>query len=98
MGKLILSALYAFAAWLFGELTYKAVMLGVLYFIVSWLMPLVWNYAAPFVGVDSLTGLFNAIPDSVFFFMLGLRMDVGVPLMISAYIARFLIRRLPVVG
>ncbi len=98
MGKLILSTLYAFGAWLLGEVTYKAVMLGVLYFIVSWLMPLVWSYCAPFMGVDSLTGLFNAIPDSVFFFMLGLRMDIGVPLIISAYIARFLIRRLPVVG
>ena len=98
MGKLILSALFAFGGWLFSEVAYRALLVGVLYVVISYLMPFVWNYAAPFLGASSLTSLFNAIPDSVFFFMLGLRMDVGVPLIISAYVARFLIRRLPLVG
>jgi len=94
----MLNVLYIVAAWLVREVIIKAAVFAALYALLVLFMPLVWNYASSFVGTSSLTGLFNAVPDGVYWGLYAMGCDVGMPLVISAYVSRFLIRRLPVVG
>lgn len=94
----MLNLLYIVGAWLVREVVIKASVIAGLYWLMVYLMPVVWDYASGFVGAGSLTNLFNAVPDGVYWFLYALKFDVGIPLVISAYISRFLIRRLPVVG
>jgi hypothetical protein len=90
--------LFTVASWLVREVIVKASVVGGLYWLVSYLMPQVLAYVAPFMGVSSLNALFAAVPDGLYWFLYALKFDVGVPLLLSAWMARFLIRRIPGVG
>ena len=85
-------------SWVFRTIIVKFVVIGALFWLLTYLVPLVIGYITPFIGTENLTALFNAVPDGLFWFLLALRFDVGIPLLISAYVGRFLIRRLPFVG
>ena len=50
------------------------------------------------IYVANLTSTFTGLDPGVWFFLDFFALGYGVPLMISAYITRFLIRRLPVIG
>ena len=90
--------LYAVAGWLLRQVVIKFVVIGAIYALLVLLVPMAVGYLAPFIGTTSLTLLFAAVPDSVYFFFYFFRLDVGLPLTISALIAGFLIRRLPLIG
>lgn len=91
----MLNALIAIGMWFLTGPVLTAVATGLLYAVLVVLMPFVWSYVAPFVGVTNLNGLFAAVPDSIYWGFYAFKVDVGMPLIISAYIARFLVRRLP---
>ena len=90
--------LYALAGWILRQVVIKFVVIGAVYALLVLLVPMAVGYVAPFIGSSSLTSLFAAVPDSVYFFLYFFRLDVGLPLTISAFIAGFLIRRLPLIG
>ncbi len=90
--------LYALAGWLLRQVVIKFVVIGAVYALLVLLVPMAVGYLAPFIGTGSLNSLFAAVPDSVYFFFYFFRLDVGLPLTISAFIAGFLIRRLPLIG
>lgn len=46
----------------------------------------------------ALSGAFGTIPPAVWYFLDLAHLDIGLPSIISAYVLRFMIRRLPVVG
>lgn len=85
-------------AFLLREVVVKFVVMAAIFIAVSELMPLVLGFVAPFILPGSLTSAFSAISAGVWFFLDLARLDYGLPLMISAYIARFSVRRVPVVG
>lgn len=85
-------------SFLLREIVIKFVVLAAIFLVVAELMPLVLEYLAPFILPASLTEVFQRIPPGVWFFWDAFRLDYGIPLMLSALIARFSIRRLPVVG
>jgi len=74
------------------------VVMGVVLVIVSKLMPIALGYVASFVSPGGLTAAFSGLPPSVWFFLDFFALDVGLPLILSAYVARFLIRRIPFIG
>ncbi len=90
--------LYAVVTWVLREVVVKFVVIGAVYAVLVIVVPMAVSYAAPFVGVNSLNSVFAAVPDSIYFFFYFFRLDVGLPLVISAFIAGFLIRRLPLIG
>lgn len=94
MGKVIIQALISVVSWFVGGIALKAVVVGALYWVLTYFMPLVWGYVAPFLGVSSLTSFFSGIPDGVYWAIYATKGDVGIPLVISAYLSRFLVRRL----
>jgi hypothetical protein len=66
--------------------------------IVTQLMPIVINYVQSFINPTSLSAVFVALDPSVWFYLDFFALDVGAPLILSAYVARFLIRRIPFIG
>ena len=82
----------------FREVVIKFLVLTAIFVAVVELMPFVLGKVLPFANAGNLTVLFSQIPPGVWFFIDFFRIDVGLPLMISAWVARFLIRRTPVIG
>lgn len=97
MGFLI-PMLGSLVTWLFRVVVIKFVVLGVVFVAVSELTPLIVAYAGSLFSPAGLSSSFSSIPPDVWFFLDFLALDVGLPLLISAHIARFLIRRIPFVG
>lgn len=90
--------LFIVAGWIIREVVIKFCVIAGVYALLVLLVPMAVSLVLPYIGTSSLTSLFSAVPDSIYFFFYFFRLDVGLPLCISASIARFLIRRLPVIG
>lgn len=84
-------------AWLFRQVVVKFVVLGACFAVIGFFLPLVWNKIQPFTSIN-LGGFFTALPAGVWYFLDFARLDFGLPLILSAIIGRFIIRRLPMVG
>jgi hypothetical protein len=92
------AALFLVLQWLLREVVLKFLVLTAVFAAVAFFVPKALSYLSPWLGDASLTSAFAGIPSGVWFFLDAFRLDYGVPLMIAAFVARFLIRRLPVIG
>lgn len=90
--------LFIVASWIIREIVIKFVVIAAVYAALVLLVPIAVGFITPFIGTASLSAAFASIPDGVYYFFNFLRLDVGLPLLISASIASFLVRRLPVIG
>lgn len=90
--------LWSFVSWLLRDVVVKFLVLGAIFFAVAELTPLVIEALGTFTNTQSLTAAFSGIPSGVYYFLNFFALDVGIPLLISAHVARFVIRRLPVIG
>lgn len=84
--------------YLLSGVAVKFVAFTAIFGIVAVLIPVVISFISPFIGVSGLNDAFAAIPPGVWWVVDFFRLDFGLPLIISALVARFVIRRLPVVG
>lgn len=73
----------------------KFVVMLVLYLIFTVLMDMVFSL---FPNWFSLNGVLNSIPTGAWWFLDMIGFDYGAPLIIGAWVTRFLIRRIPFVG
>ena len=94
----LIGLLWVVVQWLLRAIVVKFVVMAALFFVVSELMPLVIDKIVGFVSPNGLTAAFAGIPSGVWYFLDFFAVDVGLPLLISAYVARFLIRRIPFIG
>ncbi|WP_249684028.1 DUF2523 family protein [Pectobacterium polaris] len=67
-----------------------------LFFVVQEFVPVLLSLVN--VSPLPLVELFNQLPDSVWFFLNIFQVPTGITLMISSIIARFIIRRIPLIG
>jgi hypothetical protein len=84
-------------AWLLRQVLVKFVVLSACFAVIGYFLPLVWAKVQPFTSIN-LASFFTALPPGVWYFLDLARLDFGLPLMLSAIVARFIIRRLPMVG
>ena len=85
-------------SWLVKGVVIKALVMGVVFVVVAELTPLVIDYLGNLISPGGLTTAFSGIPPGVWFFLDFFALDFGLPLIMSAQVARFLIRRIPFIG
>lgn len=95
MFGILLSALNSVLAWAFRALVIKFVVFTALYLVVYELVSVMASWLP--CGA-SLTSAFAGIGAGTWYFLDMFAVSVGVPLLVSAYLTRFIIRRIPVIG
>lgn len=84
--------------WVFRDVVVKFVVFAAIFALVAFLVPKVIGYLGNFINPGGLNSAFGAVGPGVWFFLDFFQLGYGVPLLISAWVSRFLIRRLPVIG
>ena len=90
--------LWPIVVWLLRTVVLQFIIMGICVVLVTQLMPVVLNYISTFVSPGGLTAVFSNIDPGVWYWLDFFALDYGLPLIISAYCARFLIRRIPFIG
>jgi hypothetical protein len=95
MFGIVLSALFSIVGWLFRSVLVKFIFYFALFFIttefIQILVPLL-------PGASSLTAAFSAQTPGVWYFLDMFKVGFGVSACLSAFVLRFMIRRIPVIG
>lgn len=94
----MLAILWPAVSWIFRTVVVKFVALAAIFAVMTVLIPYGISLIGPHLGVTSLSNAFGGIDPGVWWFLDAFRLDYGLPLLISAAVTRFLIRRLPVIG
>lgn len=97
MVGIIISAVNFVLGWIFRGVVVKFIILSAIYYVVTWIAEAVLNQLdiSPLTG---LQGVIDALPAGILWFMAVFRFDVGLPLILGAYLTAFIIRRLPIIG
>jgi hypothetical protein len=101
MHAILLSAFNATLGWVLKVVVVKALVFGLLLVVTTEFTEALLNQLANMGatgGVDGITGAINGLPSAALYFIGLLRLDAGIPLILSAYVAGFAIRRLPIIG
>lgn len=95
MFGIVLSALFSIVGWLFRSVLIKFVAFFVLFFIstefIAYLVP-------KLPGATSLNTAFAGLPSGLWYFLDLFLVGTGVKMCLAAYVTRFAIRRIPVIG
>jgi hypothetical protein len=95
MWALLLAAVNTLLAFIFRSVMVKFVVFFALFFVVTEFISLL----APMLpDASGIRGALGGIPDSVWYFLDLFNVSAGIPILLSAYVTRFLIRRIPVIG
>ena len=84
--------------WLIRTVLVKVIAFTAVFGLVVAIAPVAIAHLAPYLGTTGLNSAFSGLPNGVSYFLGLFRLDYGIPLLISATVSRFLIRRLPVIG
>lgn len=85
-------------SWLIRAVVVKFLVLTSVFAVMAIVIPMIINLISPFLGAAGLTNSFVNLDPGIWFFLDFFALDYGVPLILSAFVTRFLIRRLPVIG
>lgn len=95
MFGIVLSALNVILSFVVRSVLLKFAAFTILFFITTGLMEVI----APMLPTSTgLTGTLAGIPSGVWYFLDLFNVTAGIPLILSAYVTRFMIRRIPVIG
>jgi Protein of unknown function (DUF2523) len=94
----MLAILWPLVSWIFRGVVVKFVILSGLFAVMTLLIPKAIAFISPHIGVSSLSSAFGGMDSGIWWFLDFFALDYGLPLMIAAAVARFLIRRLPFIG
>ena len=98
MGGLILRLFGGFLGFVFKGIVAKFFVFFALFFITTEFIPVVIELFIPENLRVNFQTLFNNLPSDMWYFLELLKVPFGVTLFISAMLARFIIRRIPVIG
>jgi hypothetical protein len=83
--------------WIFRGVIVKFSILSAVYYVIVWIA----NEVFSVLDISPLTNLestINTVPASLLYFLGVFRLDVGLPMILSAMLVGFIIRRLPIIG
>ncbi|EDM1757543.1 DUF2523 domain-containing protein [Salmonella enterica subsp. diarizonae] len=89
------SVLYGVLGFLLRSVVVKFTVFFALYFIVQEFVPLILNMVNRQLP---LLALISEIPDSLKYFFAVFKIIDGINIILSAFVTRFIIRRIPVIG
>ena len=95
MWGLLLSAVNALLGFVFRSAVVKFVVFFALYFVVTEFVGLLTPLLPDASGIG---GALGGIPATVWYFLDLFNVSAGIPIVLSAYVTRFVIRRIPVIG
>ncbi|MDO6387644.1 DUF2523 family protein [Uliginosibacterium paludis] len=95
MYGILLSALWSALAWVARSVLVKFVLYFGLFFITTEFIQILTTILP---DGSSLRSAFGGLPGSMWWLMNIMQFNVGVPMVLSAYATRFIIRRIPVIG
>lgn len=97
---ILFSALQSVLGFLLRSVVVKFVLFYALYFVVREFIPVLTSYGLlPGAGkAASLSNSLLTIPSSVWYFLDLMSFSSGVSAVLSAYVTRFIIRRIPLIG
>jgi hypothetical protein len=95
---MLATALWAAVSWIFRAVVIKFVLFTALFLLLAFLAPKLVELITPWISTSSLSSAFGGLGSGVWFFLDFFQLSFGVPLLLSAYVTRFLIRRIPVIG
>ena len=98
MGGLILRLFSGCLGFVFKGIVAKFFVFFALFFITTEFIPVVIELFIPENLRVNFQTLFNNLPSDMWYFLELLKVPFGVTLFISAMLARFIIRRIPVIG
>ena len=98
MGGLILRLFSGFLGFVFKGIVAKFFVFFALFFITTEFIPVVIELFIPENLRVNFQTLFNNLPSDMWYFLELLKVPFGVTLFISEMLARFIIRRIPVIG
>lgn len=91
----VLSALFSLAAWAFKSSIVKFATFFAFFFITTEFVQLL----VPLLPTgDLLSSLLSSLDPGVWWFLDLLKIDYGISAMLSSFVVRFIIRRIPVIG
>lgn len=97
MYGVIFSALSSLMQFLIRGVLAKFFVFFALFYITTEFIPVAIELFLP-KDIPNIKDLFNALPNSILYFLYILKVPTGISLFISALLSRFIIRRLPVIG
>jgi hypothetical protein len=85
-------------SWLLRDVIIKFIVFSAVFSVVVFIVPYAVRFLGGFVSPSFIGSALSGIPSAAWFIVYHLRLDIGLPMIVSAYVARFLVRRLPVIG
>lgn len=94
----ILTMLAPLIAFFLREVVVKMLLFAALFATMALFVPWIMAQLLPFIGLTDLNAFFATVPAGMWYFWDMANMGYGLPLLISAQVAAFLIRRIPFFG
>lgn len=94
----MLAFLAPLISWIFSAVVVKFLILTALYAVMAILIPKAIELIAPSISTVGLNDAFGGFGSDVWFYLDFFALGYGIPLILSAAVTRFLIRRLPIIG
>ncbi|QWT40832.1 DUF2523 family protein [Dickeya dadantii] len=95
MFGIIISALNSILGWAFRTIVIKFIFFSAIYLFVSEMIPLLQERLPTAINISDI---FQQFPDSVWFFANLVMLPYGIKIILSAWLTRFIIRRIPLIG
>ena len=95
MFAILFSAINTALAFIFRSLVVKFVLYFGLFFVTTEFIAVIGNLLP--TG-STLSGAFSGIPAAVWYFLDLFNITAGIPAVLTAYVTRFIIRRIPIIG
>jgi len=95
MFGIVLSALNSLAAWIFRSIVVKFAVYFALYFVCTEFFSVIGGILP---NASNLNSAFGGFTSGMWYFFDLLGLSTGLPMLISALAARFIIRRIPIIG